>query len=137
MLLLPLNFVLNQQNLSMATTLPVPVPKQPREPELTRDQRLRIQTLFFDTNYTHDQICLQTGYMYKQVCHALTHRLTPQKRKAGRKVVLNTPQRKRLIQWVTASQENRETQWIEIPGILGWDCREKAIRSAFKKEGFA
>jgi hypothetical protein len=27
--------------------------------------------------------------------------------------------------------------WIEIPGILGLDCGEYAIRTAFKKEGFA
>ncbi|KAH7408833.1 hypothetical protein BKA64DRAFT_560110, partial [Cadophora sp. MPI-SDFR-AT-0126] len=103
---------------------------------LTRDQRLRVQTLFFDANFTCEQICLQTGHTYKQVCHALVHRLTPQRRKTGRKVLLNTPQRKRLIQWVTASQENRETPWVEIPSILGLDCGEYAIRTAFKKEGF-
>jgi transposase len=27
--------------------------------------------------------------------------------------------------------------WIEIPGILGLNCREWAIHAAFKKEGFA
>lgn len=54
----------------------------------------------------------------------------------GRKVILNTPQRKRLIQWVTASQENRETPWTEIPSLLGLDCGEKAIRTAFRKEGY-
>jgi hypothetical protein len=37
---------------------------------------------------------------------------------------------------VTASRENRETPWPEIPQILGFDCGEYAIRSAFKKEGF-
>jgi len=121
----------------MASAFSIPVPKQPRQPELTRDQRLRIQTLFFDANFTREQICLQTGYTYKQVCHALIHRLTPQKQRTGRKILLNTPQRKRLIQWVTASQENRETPWVEIPSILGLDCGEYAIRTAFKKEGFA
>ena len=119
----------------MATTLPIPVPKQ-KHPELTRDQRLRVQTLFFDANYTRSQICLQTGYSYDQVRWAIAHRLTPQKQKTGRRVLLNTPQRKRLIQWVTASQENRETPWIEIPGILGLDCGEKAIQTAFKREGY-
>lgn len=78
----------------------------------------------------------QTGYTYDQVCYALRHRLTPQKQKTGRRALLNTPQRKRLIEWVTASQENREKPWIEIPGILGFDCGEKAIRTAFKKEGY-
>ena len=114
----------------------VPVPKQPKEPELTRDQRLRIQTLFFDVNFTRDQICLQTGHTYRQVCYAIQHRLTPQKRRSGKRVLLSTPQRKKLIQWVTASRENRETPWIAIPGILGLDCGVSAIRTAFKKEGY-
>jgi hypothetical protein len=119
----------------MATTYRVPVPKQ-QKPELSRDERLRIQTLFFDANYTRAQICLQTSHTYDQVCYALAHRLTPQKRKCGRKVLLNTPQRKRLIQWVTSLKQNRETPWIEIPSILGLDCGEHAIRAAFKREGF-
>lgn len=113
----------------------LPTPKQTR-PQLSRDERLRVQTLFFDANHTRSQICLETGYTYDQVCYAITHRLTPQKKKCGRKVLLTTPQRKRLIQWVTTSRENRETPWIEIPGILGLDCGEWAIRTAFKKEGF-
>jgi hypothetical protein len=37
---------------------------------------------------------------------------------------------------VTASRENRETPWIAIPRILGWDRREAAIRTAFKREGY-
>jgi len=37
---------------------------------------------------------------------------------------------------VTASQENRETPWIEIPAILGLDCGERAKRTAFKREGY-
>ena len=41
----------------MATTLLVPVPKQ-KSLELTRDQRLRIQTLFFNANFTREQITL-------------------------------------------------------------------------------
>src|SRR5579871_5903597 len=107
----------------MDTTFHIPTPKQSKR-ELLRDERLCVQTLFFDANHTRSQICLETGYTYGQVCYAITHRLTPQKKRCGRKVILNTPQRKRLIQWVTASQENRETPWIEIPGILGLDCGE-------------
>jgi hypothetical protein len=114
----------------------VPVPKQ-RAPELTRDEILRIHVLFYDAGHSRTQICLETTHTYKQVCDALKHRLTPQKKRSGRRVSLNTPQRKKLIQWVTASKINRETPWIEIPSILGFDCGEHAIRTAFKKEGFA
>lgn len=120
----------------MQSTQRVPVPKQPKEPDLSRDERLRIQVLFFDAHLTRSQICLQTGYTYNQICYAISHRLTPQKQRTGRRIKLNTPQRKKLIQWVTASRENRETPWTQIPSLLGFDCGEYAIRSAFKKEGY-
>lgn len=113
----------------------IPVPKQAYN--LTHDERLRVQVLFNDAHLTISQIVLQTNYSERQVRYALAHRLTPQKQKSGRKVLLNTPQRKRLIQWVTASAENRTTPWVEIPSILGLDCGEYAIRTAFKKEGYA
>lgn len=121
----------------MDSTFYVPTPKQAsKHDELTRDQRLRVQTLFNDAHFTIPQIALQTGHTERQIRYALAYQLTPQKKRCGRRVMLNTPQRKRLIQWVTASQQNRETPWIKIPGILGLDCGEYAIRTAFKKEGF-
>ncbi|RDW66415.1 hypothetical protein BP6252_10050 [Coleophoma cylindrospora] len=122
----------------MESPPPPPPPQTPtaQRHELTRDQRLQIKTLFFDAHWSRAEIVQQTGYSYDQVCYALRNRLTPQKRKTGRKSLLNTPQRKRLIEWVTASQENAETPWIEIPARLGLDCGEKAIRTAFKKEGY-
>ncbi|KUJ07332.1 uncharacterized protein LY89DRAFT_766502 [Mollisia scopiformis] len=91
----------------MATTHQIPVLKQSKEPEFTRDQRLRIQTLFYDANLTRDQICLQTRHTYRQVYYTLQH----------------------------PSQENRQTPWNQIPQILGWECGEYAIRTAFKREG--
>jgi hypothetical protein len=121
----------------MEAQISIPTPKTIKSKELSRDDRLRVQTLYFDANFTRAQICLQTGYTYDQVTWALAHRLTPQKKaKSGRHILLNTPQRKRLIDWVTASQTNRQTPWNDIPRILGWDCGEKAIRTAFKREGF-
>ncbi len=81
----------------MNSTYRVPVPKQPSA-QFTRDDRLRIQTLFFDANHTRAQICLETDYTYDQVYYAIIHRLTPQKRKTKGRILLNTPQRKRLIQ---------------------------------------
>ena len=113
----------------------VPTPKTPRK-QCTRDDRLRIQTLYFDAGFTEDQITLQLCLTRDQIRYALSHRITPQKHKRGRKAFLNTPQRKRLIKWVTASSANRRVQWGDIPAILGWDCGEKAVRAAFKKEGY-
>ena len=105
--------------------------------DCSRDDRLRIQTLYEHAGYTQDQIALQLNLTRSQVRYALAHRLTPQKRSTGRKALLDTPARKRLIEWVTASSANRRTRWADIPPILGWDCGEKAIRAAFRKEGYA
>lgn len=66
----------------------------------------------------------------------MRHRLTPQKNKIGRRVLVNTPRRKELVEWVTANKTNRETLWREIPAILKWNCGERAIRTALQREGF-
>jgi hypothetical protein len=114
----------------------IPTPKTPTFRNTTRDERLRAQTLYFEANFTIDQIALQINLTRDQVRYAIAHRITPQKSKSGRKLFLNTPQRKRLIQWTTASKDNRHTQWKDIPELLGFDCGIKAIRAAFKKEGY-
>ena len=113
----------------------VPTPKTPHK-QCTRDDRIRIETLYFDAGFTEDEIALQLNKTPRQVGYALAHWLTPQKHLRGRKPRLNTPQRKRLIKWVTASSTNRRVRWADIPAILQWDCGEKAIRAAFHKEGF-
>jgi hypothetical protein len=107
----------------------VPTPKTPTK-QCSRDDRLRVQTLYFEASFTQDQVVLQTGLTRSQVQYCLAHRLTPQR------FFFNTPQRKRLIEWVCSSQKNRRTRWADTPPILEWDCGEKAIRAAFKREGF-
>jgi hypothetical protein len=52
---------------NMESTFNIPVPKQPKK-ELTRDQRLRVQTLFLNAQLKRAQICLITGYKYDHVC---------------------------------------------------------------------
>jgi hypothetical protein len=119
------------------TLYSIPTPKTLTKPkQLNRDDRLRVQTLYFDANWTIDDIVLQTNYTKDQVRYAINHRITPQKQRCGTRPYLNTPQRKRLIEWVSASDTNRRVPWSEIPSILGWECGEKAIRTAFKKEGY-
>ena len=109
----------------------VPTPKTPRK-QTTRDDRLRIETLYFDAGFTQDEICLQLNLTPNQVQYALLRRLTPQKHIRGRQALLATPQRKRLVEWVTSSAANRRVKWADIPPRLGWDCGEKAIRAACK-----
>jgi hypothetical protein len=80
------------------TLYSIPTPKTPRRKECTRDDRLRIETLYFNAGFTQHDIALQLNFTPAQVQYALCHRLTPQRRARGRKAVLNTPQRKRLIE---------------------------------------
>jgi hypothetical protein len=123
----------------MDTIYHVPTPKTPtkdRNFDTTRDDRLQIQTLYFTAGWTIDQIVLSTNWSTDQVRYAINHRLTPQKKKSGCRPYLNTPQRKQLIQWVTSSRQTRRVPWSGIPAILGFECGEKAIRTAMKKEGY-
>jgi hypothetical protein len=74
----------------------ISTPKQPSTPhhETSRDDRLRIQTLYYDAKWTINDIILQLNLTRRQVEYALHHRPTPQKHSTGRYVLLNTPQRK-------------------------------------------
>jgi hypothetical protein len=47
----------------MESVYHIPTPKQPRTPphESSRDDRLRIQTLYYDTKWTISDIILQTN----------------------------------------------------------------------------
>ncbi len=88
---------------SMEPIISIPTPKTPRK-ETSRDQRLRIHTLYFNANWTQDAIAPQLNLTLDQVKYALRNRVTPQKTHTGRKLLLNTPRRKQLINWVTASK---------------------------------
>jgi hypothetical protein len=93
----------------METSYYVPTPKTPRK-QCTRDDRLRIQTLYFTAGFTQDEIALQLCLTRDQVRYALAHCLTPQKQYCGCKVSLSTPQQKRLVKWVISSSTNRHIQ---------------------------
>jgi transposase/DDE superfamily endonuclease len=113
----------------------VPTPKTPTK-TTTRDDRLRIQTLYYTAGWTVSDLLLQLPFTRRQIDYALTSRPTPQKIKCGRHVLLDTPTRKLLVNWATASSRSRDIPWAELPKELGWDCSSSAIRTAFKKEGY-
>jgi len=122
----------------MAEPFNVPTPKTPTH-FASRDDRLRIQTLYHDAGWTVTDILLQNPQItQRQVYYALTHRLTPQKHTTGRHALLDTPHRKHLINWVTQSSFTREIPWAELPKWLEWEswCGSYALRAAFKKEGY-
>jgi hypothetical protein len=122
----------------METEYHVPTPKTPtkqRSLETIRDKRIKVYTLYFDTGWTHSQIALQLNLTIDQVRYALAYRLTPQKAKTRRRILLNTPQRKRLIEFVTKLRKNRRIPLDEV-GTLLFSCSKQAIRTALKREGY-
>lgn len=115
----------------------VPTPKTPSH-TTTRDDRLRIQTLYYTAGWSIDDLLLQGPFTRRQIDYALQSRLTPQKKgHSGRHILLDTPRRKELVAWVTASSYNRDVPWAQIPRHIGWEwCGESAIRTALKREGY-
>lgn len=102
---------------------------------LPRDLRLQVQTLR-DIGWKHSKIAEHLKIMIRQVQYASTHRPTPQNRQCGRKSAIDAESLQILIDFVYASQENRQLPYCQIPWKLEWDVSEDAIRWALQKEGF-
>lgn len=120
----------------MDVSYSVPTPKTPTHRQTTRDERLKVHTLFFTAGWEIDQIMLQLNLTRRQVEYALEHRLTPQKQRCGARPKLNTPQRKRLVEWVTSNKATRRQDWYAIPALLGYNVGIEAIRNALDKENY-
>lgn len=122
----------------MAEPLHIPCPKTPTQ-ETTRDQKLKIQTLYYIAGWGLPDLLLHFPQLTRrQVNYALETRPTPQKHLTGRHVKLTPRHRKELVKWVTQTQATRDLSWKELPKCLSWEawCGEKAIRRAFKLEGY-
>ena len=118
---------------------PTPEPPLPQTPpqrrELTRDERIQVRTLV-DLGLKYGAIAKHLGISVNQVQYANTHRPTPQKRKRGRHDLITSSQQAFLVDFVTASKDNHQMSYWQIPLILNWNCSESAICRALKKEGF-
>jgi len=99
----------------MDSTVFVPTPKTPTKPT-SRDDRLRIQTLYYTAGWSVPDILLQNPKLTRrQVDYALHFRHTPQKQKCGRHPLLSTPERKHLIDWATFNSLSRDIPIRELP----------------------
>jgi hypothetical protein len=95
----------------------IPIPKI--RYHLTRDDRHRVQTLFFHAGWTKSQIALQLNLTERQIKYALSHQVTPQKKHSGGRTFLGPLERKQLVDWVCTSAKNIRTPWHKIPAIFG------------------
>jgi transposase len=112
------------------------VPSTPKRSQLTRDQRIQVQTLS-GVGWDAERIAKHLKITTRQVRYATSHQLTPQNRKSGPKPVINTPCRDRLVRFIQSSKETRRMQYEEVATRLGWNVSGRAIRRALKKEGFS
>jgi uncharacterized protein (DUF433 family) len=75
----------------MESSIFVPTPKTPTKPT-SRDDRLKIQTLYYTAGWTVSDILLQNPTLTRQqVDYALRFRPTPQKQRCGHRPSITTP----------------------------------------------
>ncbi len=108
---------------------------QTRSRHMTRDERLRAQTLR-DAGWRIRRIADHMGKSYYQIRYACHHCLTPHKDRKGRRKKLNDKQIAELIRFVTASRANRRLSWRSLPRALGWNVSEATIRRALHAAAF-
>ena len=118
-----------------ALRTPPSTPKRKKHPDVTRDQRIKIYTLSNHAGWTPKRIAKKLNVSLNQVYYSFHHQFTPQKGRSGRKSIINTPHRARLVEFVTSCKRTRRIRFIDVAFELGWDVSESAIRRALAKEG--
>ena len=103
--------------------------------ELSRDQRLKAQTLR-EAGLTYEKIAAQLHITQRQVQYACSHEITPQTTKRGRKPVHTSPSYGVLAKIIRELKENQELSIDVTPQRLGSShCSEDRIRRALEKDG--
>lgn len=120
---------------ALPSALPSAPPSTPPAACTTRDQRLQIQTLH-DAGLKYGQIREQLGFTFRQIQYALSHRITPKKRR-GRPLILTQEQINEIITWICILKANRRTSWIKILIVLELNVSYYCIRIALRNVGFA
>jgi transposase len=112
-----------------------PVRRQRRRQEMSRDQRLQVQTLR-TAGLSQREVSLQLNLTRDQVRYAASHPPTPSRR-SGRPGILSQEEIERIIEWVCASPINRRCSWERIPRKLDLNISYYAVRYTLRKAGFS
>ena len=110
------------------------MPETPKKQQLTRDQRVQIQTLR-EIGWTYKQIANHVHVTLRQVQVACIGPRTPQKRR-GRPPIITEEQRQDLVAYVTSSARARQMSYLELSTVFEWNVSEYAIKRALRTEGF-
>lgn len=111
--------------------------RRSKRPDLSRDDRLRVQTLR-SIGWTYEAIATELNYSQRQVQNACSSdHPTPVKRK-GLNPVLSEAQIDELVEFVIHSRTKRLMSYIHLANgpFSHWEVGEYAIRSALRKRGF-
>lgn len=86
--------------------------------ELTRDQRIQVKTLR-GIGWTYEEISkhltsLEVKCSIRQAWYTEKYRNTSQKTRCGPKSLLDTPKRKRIIDFIISSRKNRRMPLIKV-----------------------
>jgi hypothetical protein len=115
-----------------------PSPRAPHHRYLSRDERLRAQTLH-DAGWKLHEIQRKLGISWNQVQYACSHQLTPQKR-SGRPPVLEEEQVDEIELFVVSSKTNRLISYHRLSTvfqpIMSHLASAGAIRGALERRGY-
>lgn len=103
--------------------------------QLTEIDRRRVRTLKFEALFTYSRITALIGFSEKQIRNALISAVpTP---RSGRPPVMTASEVEELIEYISASRQNRRRSYTELSDVL-FDIRfgEAAIRSTLKRLGY-
>jgi len=85
-----------------------------KQKDLSRDLRLKVQTLR-EIGWTYSKIAEHLKITPRQVQYACSMRPTPQKKRCGRKAIIDAESLQMLVEFVCASTENRQMPYKQIP----------------------
>jgi hypothetical protein len=102
--------------------------------QATRDKRLQIHTLA-SMGVPAKDIAEQMTFTESRVYYLLRALVTPRKRK-GRPEMFDDTKRQRLVDFVTASSENRQMEYFRLPVEVILHACERTIRKALGMEGY-
>ena len=109
-------------------------PKTPSR-RLTYQERCQIRTLRHNAGWNYQRISRELEIPYETVRQCCLRQTTPQKPR-GRRPILNTPTRQRLVTHATCSREQRLKPFGQIAAKLGIKVDTRTLTKAFNKEGY-
>jgi Transposase len=101
--------------------------------QLTYRQRVEAHTLRSQADWTHARIAQTLSWPCTTIASALQVPATPRKR-SGRPFKLCTPNKKRLIDFITACTKNRSMFYSELG--MNFDISERTIQDTLKQKSY-